>query len=107
MNKIIYNIIKSTDEGDERSTFKLDVPHDLFKLLTLFGVGLYQTRSFELVGNQLSGMISGLDERYIEIQYDILYHFLENQLGIEFSDIDELFIEDYNENELVIDVYLN
>lgn len=98
MKKIIYKIFK----GEKSSNIKIPIEKDVFQFLDspIFGI------NSKLIPNSITNQIDSLQDKYYDIHYDIIYWLLKDKLGIEPQEIEDLTVEDYGENEIIVHVYL-
>lgn len=98
MKNITYRIFK----GERSKNYSFELPQDVFDFLDSPIFGIHSG----LIPRSITNQIDDLQNKYYDIHYDIIYWILENRLGIGSSDIEELTVEDYRENEIIVHVYL-
>lgn len=98
MKKIIYKIFK----GEQSKNYSFEIAEDVFNFLDSPIIGIYS----KLIPRSITNQIDNLQDKYFDVHYDIVYWILEDKLGIGSSDIEELTVEDFRENEIIVHVYL-
>lgn len=99
MKKITYRVFK----GERSNRYTFEIPQDVFDFLDSPIFGIHSG----LIPRSITNQIDNLQDIYYGIHYDIIYWILENRLGIGSSDIEELTVEDFRENEIIVHVYLD
>ena len=99
MKNITYRIFK----GERSNRYTFEIPQDVFDFLDSPIFGIHSG----LIPRSITNQIDTIQDKYYEIHYDIIYWILENRLGIGSSDIEELTVEDFRENEIIVHVYLD
>lgn len=98
MKNITYRIFK----GEESKKYSFELPQDVWDFLDQPVYGIQST----LIPVSIRKEINTLQDTYFDLHYDIIYHILAEKLGILSSDTEDLTVEDYRENEIVVHVYL-
>lgn len=99
MKKIIYKIFK----GEQSKNYSFEIAEDVFNFLDSPIIGIHS----KLIPRSITNQIDNLQDKYFDVHYDIVYWILEDKLGIGSSDIEELTVEDFRENEIIVHVYLD
>lgn len=99
MKKITYRIFK----GEQSKNYSFEIPQDVFDFLDSPIFGIHS----ELIPRSITNQIDSLQDKYYDIHYDIIYWILGDKLGISTTDIEDLTVEDYRENEIIVHVYLD
>lgn len=99
MKKITYKIFRK--ESSKRYSFEL--PQDVWEFLDSPVFGIYS----KLIPMEIIRRIDSLRDNYFDLHYDIIYYILAEKLGIGNKDIEDLTIEDYTSDEIIVHVYLN
>ena len=98
MKNITYRIFK----GERSNRYTFDIPQDVFEFLDSPIFGIHSG----LIPRSITNQIDNLQDKYYDIHYDIIYWILGDKLGITTTDIEDLTVEDYRENEIIVHVYL-
>jgi hypothetical protein len=99
MNQIIYKIFK----GEKSSNVKIPIERDVFQFLD---TPVFTVHS-KTLPPELITRIGIISERYYDIHYNIIYHYLLSNLGIDSGDIEDLTVEDYGSDTITVHVYLD
>ena len=99
MKNITYRIFK----GERSNRYTFDIPQDVFEFLDSPIFGIHSG----LIPRSITNQIDDLQNKYYDIHYDIIYSILGDKLGITTTDIEDLTVEDYRENEIIVHVYLD
>lgn len=99
MKQIVYKIFKGEKSFDAKVPIELDV----FNFLDspIFGI------NSGVLPNSITRQIDGIQDKYFDVHYDIIYYYLLDSLAIESGDIEDLTVEDYGPDKIIVHVYLN
>lgn len=104
MKQIQYKIFR----GEEKSnTINVTIPESIFTILVFYFPHIHQSDSNNLLSKDIKIKMVNIEDKMIEIQYDIVYDIMNNALGIESREVLDLTIEDYQDDKIIIHVYLN
>lgn len=99
MKELHFRIFK----GEKSNVFKQKIEADLFDFLNI----MFIVNLTKIVSPEINKRINLFGERLYDLQYDIIYNILENVSGISTTEIEDLTIEDYLEDKIIIHVYLD
>lgn len=100
MKKITYKVFK----GEQSKNYSFELPQEVFEFLDSPVMGGI---SREFLPLSIVREINDLQDKYFNIHYDIIYWVLENRLGIGSTDIEDLTVENYGVDEIMVHVYLD
>lgn len=100
MKQIHYKIFR----GEKSNVVKVTIPEDLFEFLDQ---KIFYFAKTELVSPDTLKSADFVIGKFLDTHYDILYDVLQNTTGIETSEIEDLTVEDYEENKIIVHVYLD
>lgn len=99
MNQIHYIIFR----GEKSNVFKVTIPDDLFEFLNK---RIFFVKKNNLISSETYKNLDIIIGKFMDLHYDIIYDVLENSIGIDYTDIEELNVEDYDDDKIIVHVYL-
>ena len=99
MKQIIYKIFK----GEKSSNVKIPIEDDVFQFLDspIFGIRT------KVLPDSITRQIDSLQDKYYDVHYDILFHYLSLNVGIQPGEVGDFTVEDYGPDTITVHVYLN
>lgn len=104
--KIIEYHISKDDSTTSPSKYRVEIGDELFTMLTTFIPYVNENKYKNLFNTKILDSLDSLISELTELQYDIYYSILKNQLGISSSEIDMLELFDYEDTKIIIEVVL-
>jgi hypothetical protein len=102
MKQIHYRIFR----GEDSRVFKITITESVFKILVFYFPQLYSNDTVNLLSKDITKKMDGIEDKMVEIQYDMIYDIMENTLGIKSREVVDLTIEDYQDDKIIVHVYL-
>lgn len=99
MRQINYKIFK----GEKSSNVKIRINEEVFQFLD----SPISWISGNVLPNSITNQITIVLDKYYDIHYDILFYYLSLNVGINSGDIEDLIVEDYGTDNIIVHVYLN
>jgi len=100
MKQINYRIFR----GEKSKVVKVTIPDNIFFYLTAPTFFIERTH---LVDPDLVKTANSRMEDTMDTQYDITYDIFVNYTGIEIDEIDDITVEDYGDDKIIVHVYLD
>ena len=100
MKQIHYRIFR----GEKSNLVKITIPEDLFKFLSQY---ITFVEKNHLVSPSTLKNIELIGDKKINLQFEIIYDVLGNATGILPKEIEDLEIEDYQKDKIIVHVYLD
>jgi hypothetical protein len=99
MKQIIYKIFK----GEKSSNVKIRINEEVFQFLDT----PISWISGNVLPNSITNQISIVLDKYYTVHYDILFHYLSLNVGIQPGEVGDFTVEDYSPDTITVHVYLN
>jgi hypothetical protein len=104
MKQIQYKIFR----GEEKSnTINVTIPESIFMILVFYFPHIHQSDSNNLLSKDITKKIMFIEDKMMEMQYDIIYDIMNNTLGIESSEVVDLTKKAHQDDKIIIHVYLD
>ena len=99
MNQIIYKIFK----GEKSSNVKIRINEEVFRFLN----PPISYVSGNVLPDSITRQIDSLQDKYYDVHYDILFHYLSLNVGIQPGEFGDFTVEEYGPDTITVHVYLN